>query len=163
MCMKNINATLNMFASVNRNGDYVSFSVPFDTIRCIIKDNIAYISDFFIVANLNLMGTTKPEFKKDNIVENKKKLCCLIRLTKISQNEEERISWDVERFEVDSSDKAIRFDDACVPCVNYRKTIEVKDIEMTDEYRGDYALKLLVRADESEKWQVQSITRLTVI
>lgn len=64
MCMKNINATLNLFASVERADKCISFSVPFDTIKCIFKNNVPYISIFFIVANMNLLGTTNEEAKK---------------------------------------------------------------------------------------------------
>ena len=163
MCMRNVNAVVTLFASVRTNDEYISFSVPFDTIKCIIKNNTPYISDFFIVANMNLMGTTKPECKDSNVVENCKELQCLIRLTKIAKDPNERLSWDIEKFSIDTSDKKYRFDDACVPTVNFRKIVEVQDIELTENYRGDYALKLLVRNNEEDSWQVQSITRLTVI
>ena len=49
MCMKSVNATVNLFASVRKSDEYISFSVPFDTIKCIIRNNVPYISDFFIV------------------------------------------------------------------------------------------------------------------
>lgn len=163
MCMKNVNATVCLFASVRRNDEYVSFSLPFDTIKCALRNNTPYISDFFIVANVNLMGTTNEEAKSHNIVQNEKKLNCLLRLTKISKESNERVSWDIEEFSIDASDKMIRFDGACVPTVNFRKVVEVNDIELTENYRGDYALKLLVRTNEAEKWEVQSIVRLTVI
>lgn len=87
----------------------------------------------------------------------------MIRLTKISNNPDERVSWDIEQFSIDTSDKTFRFDDACVPTVNYRKIVEVQNIELTENYRGDYALKLLVRTSEKDSWEVQSIVRLTVI
>lgn len=163
MCMKSVNATVNLFASVRKSDEYISFSVPFDTIKCIIRNNVPYISDFFIVANMNLMGTTREDAKKINVVENNKELFCLIRLTKISNNPDERVSWDIEQFSIDTSDKTFRFDDACVPTVNYRKIVEVQNIELTENYRGDYALKLLVRTSEKDSWEVQSIVRLTVI
>lgn len=163
MCMKNINATLNLFASVERADKCISFSVPFDTIKCIFKNNVPYISNFFIVANMNLLGTTNEEAKKINVVENRKELFCLIRLTKISSVSTEKFSWDIERFSVDASNKAYRFDDARVPTVNYRKIVEVQNIKLTENCRGDYALKLLVRTSKNEPWEVQSIARLTVI
>ena len=163
MCMKSVNATVNLFASVRKSEDYISFSVPFDTIKCIIKNNVPYISDFFIVANINLMGTTNEDTKSLNVVESNKELFCLMRLTKISKDSSERVSWDIEQFSIDASDKTYRFDDACVPTVNYRKIVQVQNIELTENYRGDYALKLLVRTSDDEPWEVQSIVRLTVI
>lgn len=163
MCMRSVNAILNLFASVRKTDEYISFSVPFDTIKCIFINNVPYISEFFIVANMNLMGTTNEEAKKINVVENRKELFCLIRLTKTSNVSTERVSWDIEQFSIDTSDKTYRFDDACVPTVNYRKIVEVQNIELTENYRGDYALKLLVRTSENDPWDVQSIVRLTVI
>ena len=163
MCMRSVNATVNFFFFVKKDDEYISFSVPFDTIKCVIKNNIPYISDFFIVANLNLMGTTNETFKADNIVENDRELFCLLRLTKISKDVSQRVSWDIDKFSVDSSDMTYRFNDACVATVNYRKIVEVQNIQLTDNYRGDYALKLLVRTDECDSWEVQTIARLTVI
>ena len=162
MCMKSVNATIDLFASV-KTGDCEVFSMPFDTIRCIIEENILYISDFYIVSNFNLMGTTDAQRKVQNIVENLGNLQCLIRLTKISGDPKKRLSWDIDRFDIDCSNKENRFEEACVACVNFKKITKVNRIVLSDEYIGQYALKVLVRCSDEDKWEVQTIKRLTVI
>ena len=164
MCMKNINATLNLFANYRTDGDATSFSVPFDTIKCNISENIPYISNFHIVSNFCLMGTTQEECKEENVVEKRGKLYCLVRLTKLSTDPDKRYSWDVKEFVINTDDNDLRFEGACVPCVNFRSTISIRSVKLiSDDYLGDYALKILVREREDDKWQPQSIMKLTVI
>ncbi len=78
MCMQNVNAIARLYTEVETGNDPHRISVfknQFDIISVKFdKENTPYIGDFYIVSEINLLGTGKEANKKFDIIEQKKRL-----------------------------------------------------------------------------------------
>lgn len=167
MCVQNVNATLSLFSEV-RNIEMQGaqeFVRPFDIIVSKgINDN-KFIGGFYIVVDITLLSTTNEEKKKNNVVYNKQKLDVLIRLTKSSEDEDKRLSLDIDEFVIDTSNENIVKTNACVPYINYKKIKKIDNgaIQLSPEVgTGDYIFKVLVKRPCDNEYQVQSIHNLRI-
>lgn len=163
MCMKNINITGTLFKKITLENDFQSFEMPFDTIVAKTNNNTLYIDDFSIVLNYCLMGTNKTENLSSNIVNQKGKLYTLLRLSKVSRDESKQLSVDLSEFVIDLSDPNLYISHACVDYVTFRKIFSVTQINLDKRAGlGEYVLKILVRTDENDMWNVQSYIPLRI-
>ena len=163
MCMTNINITGTFFKKVTYGSGFKSFEIPFDTIVAKTTNNTTYIDDFSIVLNYCLLATNNEENKKDNIVNQKGKLYNLLRLSKVSKDEDKQLSIDLAEFLIDLNDPDLYISHACVDYVTLRKVFSVSQITLDNTAGlGEYVLKILIKTDENDIWNVQSYIPLRI-
>lgn len=170
MCMKNVNAVARLYneVEIRNNPNRIStFKNQFDIISAKFnKENNPYIGDFYIVSEVNLLGTANQEDSETNIVEQRKKVKFKVRITKLSNENDKQYSWDVDEFVIDTSKEGLIIKGACVPYINFTKVSEVNRIQLTpNDYSGEYVIKILLKTSdlpEEANWIVQSISRLSV-
>lgn len=159
MCMKYVNANISLFKEVKEDAnDIISFSNPFATINLLNGK----IEHFSILSNITLMGSY--EKKAGNVLDLLGKLEVCIRLTKCSENKNERISYDLDKFILDTQDPTnVVHYEACVPYLNYRRITNIGEIEIgADSFKGKYVIKILVKDPRDEKYTVQTLTFLEI-
>lgn len=164
MCLKNVNANIRIYSDVETsiNGDPAKFVLPFDGMHISQNDCGQYQTvGFKIVTHFNLIGTATEAHQKDNIVNSHGKLYAVIRLTKCSKDEEERLSVDLDQFEIDVSKLDDMVNRACFPYLNFTRITDVKPMELGAGL-GTYVIKLLLKTKEEEKYTVQSMYQLTI-
>lgn len=167
MCVQNVNATLSLFTDVKNmeiqgNQEFIR---PFDIIVSKSINNNKYIGGFYIVVDINLLSTTNEHKKETNVVYNRAKIDILVRLTKISDDEEKRLSLDIDEFTIDASDDNLVKTNACVDYINYKKIkkIDTNAIQLSPNAgTGKYVLKVLVKRPCDTEYQVQSIYGLRI-
>lgn len=162
MCTQYLNANITLFKSVTKNNnEVVGFYEPFD---CIVADSngkTLKIGEFNIITYFNLLESHNK--KANNILDKRETLQVKIRLTKCTKNESERLSIDLDSFEIVTKDSTDVISDACVPYMNYKRITPVGDINLDiDNPRGSYVIKVLVKTPQEEKYTVQSIYHLKV-
>lgn len=162
MCTQYLNANVVLFKSVTKNNnDVVAFVEPFD---CIIADcsrKIVAIKDFNIITYINLLESNQR--KADNILDKRETLQVCIRLTKCTKNDNERLSINLDKFEIVTKDSTDIVYDACVPYLNYKRITHIDNIDLDIENpKGSYVIKVLVKVPNDEKYTVQSIYHLKI-
>lgn len=162
MCTQYLNANVALFKSVTKNNNGIAgFLEPFD---CIIADsgnNIVAIKDFNIVTYINLLESS--EKKANNILDLRETLQVCIRLTKCTKNIDERLSIDLDCFNIVTKDSKDIIYDACVPYLNFKRITYVDNIDLDiANPRGSYVIKVLVKIPSEEKYTVQSIYHLKI-
>lgn len=163
MCVKNINITGTFFKKVTYENGFKSFEMPFDTIVAKTTNNTTYIDNFSIVINYCLMATNSKENKQNNIINQKGKLYNLLRLSKVSKDESKQLSIDLAEFVIDLNDSDLYISHACVDYVTLRKVFSVSQIILDNTLGlGEYVLKILVKTDENDMWNVQSYIPLRI-
>ena len=92
------------------------------------------------------------------------KLEVCIRLTKCTLEDSERISYDLDKFVIDTEDEAnFVYEDACVPYLNYKRISNIGKIEINlDNPQGSYVVKILVKEPNETKYTVQSLHHLEI-
>lgn len=164
MCIRNINAISRLYdyANFDKQDPHKSiFQNQFDIISAKFDENgNPYIGGFYIITDINVLGTTKEEHKKDNFLESHKPFNVKIRITKINSEESKQYTWDIDTFTVNMANDDL-IEKACVPFFNMANLTEVNRIILEkDDYIGKYVVKVLVQRDED--WVIQSITGLKV-
>lgn len=163
MCIKNINITGTFFKKIVYENGFKSFEMPFDTIIAKTINNTTYIEDFSIILNYCLMGTNNEENKGSNIINQKGKLYNLLRLSKVSKDEEKQLSVDLAEFVIDLNDPDLYISHACVDYVTLRKSFSVSQITLDNTLGlGEYVLKILIKTNENDMWNVQSYIPLRI-
>lgn len=163
MCVKNVNVTGTFFKKVTYENGLKSFEMPFDTIVAKTMNNTTYIEDFSIVLNYCLLATNSEEYKDDNVVNQKGKLYNLLRLSKVSKDEDKQLSVDLTEFTIDLNDPNLYVSHACVDYVTLRKVFSVSQISLDASLGlGEYVLKILVKNDKNDMWNVQSYVPLRI-
>ena len=82
-----------------------------------------------------------------------------IRLTKLSENPEEQISYDLNDFDIDLSDDSI----IKKACFKYAERIEVITVNKLElDTNGSYVIKVLVKDNEKELYDVQMLHPLYI-
>ncbi len=154
MCMKYINSNVQCF-NLSTKGllGNVGFSSILDSVKSIQKEDKYIIDDFSIVTFINIRGT-KNENNMENPLNAKKKLNFRIRLTKLSENEDEQISYDLKDFDIDLSDESV----VKKACFKYIERIEITNVEnLTLSSNGAYVIKVLVKNSEEDLYDVQML------
>jgi hypothetical protein len=120
------------------------------------------IGGFAVVSYITLMGSSKGN--AGNVLDRHGKLEVCIRLTKCTHDDAERISYDLDKFMIDTADEAnIIYDDACVPYLNYKRISRIGKIEIgLPEPRGSYVIKILLKEPGKDKYTVQSLHHLEI-
>ncbi|MCM1246367.1 MAG: hypothetical protein NC293_12065 [Roseburia sp.] len=163
--MKYVNANTTCFKSVIMDGDkIVSFNAPFEVIKATNIDNTLFIEDFSLVTQIDFLGTSDSEHKMENPLEQKKTVDFIVRLTKCTRKEEDRLGFDLDSFSIDLEDiyKKEKVDTACFDFFNYTKITNVKRLDLPCG-DGKYVIKVLIKGSEEEEYSIQSMTQLTIM
>lgn len=169
MCMKNVNATSKLYDYVEfgdgETGNSI-FQNQFDVIVAKFDENRhPYIGNFYVVSDINMLGTTSEADQSENIINAKKNVEFKIRVTKISSDANSQYSWNIDTFSIDLSEEGM-IHDACVPYANFTKVSKVTKIQLKpNDYCGNYVVKILIRTSTNSNdnlWVVQSISHLSV-
>ncbi len=103
--MKYVNAIITPYAKVSlddETGAILSLTAPLATLHAITgNDGSAYLPRFETVTDLTFLGTTEEACAWNNPVCSGKKIDIAIRLTRCSDNAEERVYVDLDSFSVD--------------------------------------------------------------
>lgn len=165
MCLKNVNTITRFYDEIVYNSNTVAYINQFDHV-CVKydEDNKPYIGDFFIVTDVNLLGTKKPELSNYNFIEKGDVVEFKIRLTKVNPEPEKQYTWDLDSFEIDTKED---FNEACVKYHNSTRITNIKKISLRtdDNFIGEYVVKVLIRkknCSDNDKWNVQSIMLLVI-
>lgn len=160
MCRKYINTIARCYDDVEYCQNTYMLKKQFDSI--LIKydeDKLPYIGGFYIVTDINILGTGKPENYDQNELEQGKKLKFKVRITKLNKDSQAQYSWDLDTFEVDTAEKS---EEACVKFINTSKIVKINRLYLEkDDFKGKYAIKVLVE-DDNKKWDILTITGLYV-
>ena len=162
MCTQYLNANIALFKSVTKsNNEVTGFFEPFD---CIVADNsskVIRINEFNIITYINLLESSNK--KANNILDKRETLQVKIRLTKCTKDDNERLSIDLDDFEIVTKDSEDIVYDACVPYLNYKRITHIENIDLDIENpKGSYVIKVLVKTPEEPKYTVQSIYHLKI-
>lgn len=163
MCTSYLNANVALFRSVARNNnDVIAFCEPFDCIVADCQGGNLFIKDFNIITYINLLESNKNHAK--NILDERETLQVCIRLTKCTKDINEKLSLDLDKFDIKTKDAKNIVYDACVPYLNFSRITHVESINLDIENpRGSYVIKVLVKTPKDEKYMVQSIYHLQVV
>lgn len=159
MCMKYVNSNIQCFDNTTKDlfGN-IGFSSILESVKSEQNDDKFIIDKFNIVTFINIRGT-KSESNSNNPVDMKKKMNFRIRLTKLSENEDEQISYDLKDFDIDLSDESI----IKKACFKYAERIEVTTVNKLElESKGSYVIKILVKYDEDNLYDVQMLHPLYI-
>lgn len=160
MCISNINAVANLYKSYTTNSNSTqSFENSFDTVVAIRENRNVYIEDFFVVVDYRIMGTTDENKKKDNVIIQKKPLYVKIRLTKLSSDEGKQYFLDLGEDKIDNENIL----HADVDYISLRKISRVKKIDFSDIGVGEFVVKVLMKTNIDDDWNIQSLTPLNVV
>lgn len=155
MCMQYINANVALFKKIVKS-DAISFSEPF---HAIAADGKA-VGGFSIASYFTLLGSGGGKAK--NVIDRKGELDVCIRLMKCAPDENERVSYDLDEFQINAKDATnLIHDDACVPYLNYKRVSNIERIGIRQP-EGSWVVKILVREPGEKKYVVQSMHHLTI-
>ena len=159
MCMKYINTNVQCFSASNKGLlENIAFSSILESVKSEQKEDKFVVGGFNIVTFINIRGTKSGE-NENNPLDTGKKLNFKIRLTKLSKNSDEQMSYDLKDFDIDLSDK----NNNRMACFGYTERIEitkVDDLVLNDI--GEYVIKVLVKYDKEELYDVQMLHPLTI-
>ena len=164
MCVRNLNAITRLYDYVDFNKQNPSKSIyqnQFDIITAKFdEDGNPYIGGFYIVTDINVLGTTKEEYEKENFLNQHKAFNVKIRITKLNPDENKQYTWDIDTFTVNTANDDL-IENACVPFINMANITEVNKIILDrNDYKGKYVVKVLIQKGDS--WAIQSITGLKI-
>lgn len=162
MCTQYLNVNVVLFKSVTKNNnEVVAFYKPFDCIVADSSNKVIKINEFNIITYINLLESRNK--KANNILDRRETLQVKIRLTKCTRNENEKISIDLDDFEIVTKDSKEIIDDACVPYLNFKRITHIENIDLDIENpKGSYVIKVLVKTPSEEKYTVQTIYHLKI-
>lgn len=162
MCTQYLNANIALFKAVTKsNNDVIGFLEPFDCITADCSNNIVAIKDFNIITYINLLESS--ENKAGNILDRRETLDVCLRLTKCTKDIDERLSVDLDNFQIRTKNSNDIIYDACVPYLNFKRITHVDNIDLDiANPRGSYVIKVLVKIPSDEKYTVQSIYLLKI-
>lgn len=162
MCTQYLNANVALFKAVTKsNNEVTGFFEPFDCIVADCSNKVVRINEFNIITYINLLESSHK--KAGNILDKRETLQVKLRLTKCTQNENERLSIDLDDFEIKTKDSEDIVYDACVPYLNYKRITHIENIDLDIENpKGSYVIKVLVKTPTEQKYTVQSIYHLKI-
>ncbi len=160
MCMKYVNVSVQCF---DRNPlkflGGSGISALLDSVKCVEKDGKYVISRFDIVTFINVRGTTAGE-NPQNPLDQGSVLDFRVRLTKLDDNPEKQVSYDLKDFVVDLSDDTICHR-ACFKYAEQVEVINVDNFELNET--GHYVIKILVKKHGAELYDIQLAHSLHII
>lgn len=165
MCMKYINTTAVCYKSLQiENNQIVSFNGPFDAIKALNEDKGYATDDFVVVTQLDFIGTNNPEKVCENPLEQGEKLDFVIRLTKCSRSEGNRLCLDLDKFSIDLADmrEKNQIEMACFGFLNYTRMTQIDKIRLPLG-TGKYVIKVLVKKAQESDYQIQAMTGLSIL
>lgn len=160
MCMKYVNANVQCFNNSSSqlwfgNGGLSSF---IKSVNCVKRDNGRYqVEKFGIAIFVNIRGSEND--KQNNPLEQKKVLEFKIRLTKTSTQKDRQLSYDLASFTINLSDRDL-IQTACFDYIDLIKVVNVNELEL--EATGDYVIKVLVREQGEDFYDIQMTHSLIV-
>lgn len=164
MCMKYVNASARCYKSITSVGNnVVSYDIPFTSIRHDNESDLISIGKFSIITNIDFLGTSVEEHKKDNPLESRKTLDFIIRLTKCSNDVEKRIGYDLDCFSIDLNEmyETGQVNTACFDFLNYTRTTNVDKLDLPGGV-GKYVIKVLIKDSEEKDYTIQAMSQLIV-
>lgn len=153
MCMKNLNAIITTCTDVNNydNGTQNLIGI-FDSISPIKRDGSYCIENLYVVVNFTIIYShdeTKDEFKLNHNYD------FMVRLTHV----ESGCAIDLSKFDLNLHESQLTT--WCKDFYEFKHTIKIPYIYLPKGI-GNYALKLLVKEEQSPTWTVQSIAKIVV-
>lgn len=159
MCMKYVNVNVQCF-EINTNAIFGNreFSSLLDSVKAEQKNDKYSIGGFSIVTFINIRGTIN-EGTIDNPLNNKENLDFRIRLTKLNEDKSKQTSYNLKDFSIDLSDNSV----VHKACFDYMERIEITNVDglVLDEL-GAYVIKVLVKASNSDMYDVQMVHPLYI-
>lgn len=165
MCMKYVNASARCYKSITSiENNVMSYDIPFISIMHDNDTAGVAISKFAIVTNIDFLGTNNENHKCNNPLENKRTLDFIIRLTKCSIEENERIGYDLDSFSINLAEmyKTNQVNKACFDFLNYTRTTKIDKLELPGGV-GKYVIKILVKDSEEKDYTIQAMSQLIVV
>lgn len=163
MCMKYVNSVTTCYSSMKTENDSIlSFNMPITGLN-VDNSNHPLINHLIILTQFNFLGTNDPLKKKDSVLESGEKIEIIIRLTKCSKDENQRLGYDLDRFEIDFSKvkKENLQQTACFDFYDYMRITTIDDFELPVGI-GKYVIKVLIKRAADSDFTIQSITNLTI-
>lgn len=122
------------------------------------QENDKYIiGAFSIITFISIRGTINKN-DKDNPLDTNKTLSFRIRFTKLDEDSEKQLSYDLKDFDIDLKKEKIH-----KACFDYVERIEVLNInKITLEQKGAYVIKIMVKEKDKEKYEIQTLHPLYV-
>ena len=165
MCMKYVNASTRCYKSItSADNNIISYDIPFTSITHDNIDKEIAITKFTIVTNIDLLGTSNEKHKPENPLESKKTLDFIIRLTKCSNTDVERLGYDLDTFSIDLSQiyESGQVGKACFGFLNYTRTTSIDTLKLPGK-TGKYVIKLLIKDSKDLDYTIQTMSQLTVV
>ena len=166
MCMKYVDANTTCYKSVTMDGDkIVSLNAPFEVIKSTSADGTSFIGDFFLITQIDFLGTNDPQHKQENPLEQKRTIDFIIRLTKCSK-EQEHQCVDLDSFSINLEEmyKNHKVCTACFDFFNYTKITNVNKVVLNNDNDSvKYVIKVLIKDSEDTEYSIQSMTQLIIV
>ena len=124
------------------------------------EEDPSKMHEFRCYCEVNVVGTIDGD--EENPIDNKKNLQFKVRVTKLSDIKEEQLCIDLFEFEIDCSDEKLIEKDNYLKHINYRALIDVPSLKNIP-CKGKYSLRVLVKENTDDKYEVQSTTVFNVI
>lgn len=167
--MKYVNATVGCYKNVEIINDSIaSISVPFDRVVSFKSNDKIYIGNFFVVTDINILGTRKDSPNRDSILDKGNNLSVTIRLTKCDSDENNRRYKDLDVFVIDLEEEKRKnnIHKACFKFLNYKRFTEIEPFALPLG-SGAYVIKVIVseinKEGEKGKETIQSMNYLRVL
>ena len=159
MCMKYVNTNVQCFESGTsgffERSDFIHM---INKVEARKKEDFVVVSGFNVVVFINIRGT-QGKANPDNPLDAGEKLNFLIRLTKLDTNEDKQLSYTLQKFDIDLSDKAIQ-QQACFPYVEQVRILNIDNLLLKEQ--GNYVIKVLVKKDRDKSYDIQMTHSLIV-
>lgn len=161
MCMKYVNVNVCCFDDINNNFlnlGRTTFTSMLESVKSKERNDKFIIGGFNIVTFVNIRGTRDGN-NSNNPLDSDKRLDFKIRLTKLDAEPSKQLSYDLKDFSVDLSNKVSTHH----ACFDYKEHIEIVNVDtITLDSKGAYVIKVLVKEDSDNLYNVQMIHPLYV-
>lgn len=161
MCMKYVNVNVCCFDDINNNFlnlGRMTFTSMLESVKSKEKNDKLIIGGFNVVTFVNIRGTRDGD-NPDNPLDSGKKLDFKVRLTKLDTEPSKQLSYDLKDFSIDLSNNVSTHH----ACFDYKEHIEIVNVNtITLDSKGAYVIKVLVKEDSDELYNVQMIHPLYV-
>ena len=165
MCKKYVNASARCYKSITSvDNNIISYDIPFTSIRHDNEGDGISIGEFAIVTNIDFLGTNNELHKGENVLESKKILNIIIRLTKCSSDDSKRIGYDLDCFSINLAEmySTDQINKACFDFLNYTRMTLIDKLDLPGGI-GKYVIKVLVKDSEEKDYTIQTMSQLIVV
>lgn len=159
MCMRYVNTNVQCFDSISKSLlGHIGFSSLLNAVKAKEVCEQVLVETFNIVTFINIRGSKNGD-NPDNPIDAKSKLEFCVRLTKLDKDPEKQLSYDIDKFCIDLSDET----QLKKSCFYYSERIEITEVkDLVLNSKGNYVVKILVKQQNDEKYQVQMTHPLLV-